>query len=597
MPRDTYREPGSGRGRSGRGQRGDSGRPGAGYRRQQQKFDLLHADMDHEPVPRRTFVLGALGLGMAACVAKLADNQIINGDTYRARADARRVLSETIYAKRGTIYDRNGNVIVSSVECQNVYVNPQLVTDTDGAVDAIVEVLGLEEADARDLVTRDSSFVYVKRQVDQEVADELADRDIAGIQFETTTKRVYPYGSLASQAIGVVNLDNQGISGLEQQYNDILSGTDGSIVRERARDGSYIAGGAYEMTPAEDGTDIVLTLDMNIQRVAEDALAQAVETTHATYGSALVTDPTTGEILAACSCPTYSQTDLANTNAADMNLRIATDAYEPGSVFKTLVAGMAIELGLMDPDTTFDVPAQVKVGDDMVSDADKRDYGMTMTLREIIRRSSNTGMVLVGEKVGADRFAEFLDTYGIGHNSGLDFPGESNGIVRARDDYDGSTLGSMSFGQGIAVSPVQVMRAVSAMANKGVMCTPHFMKATRGEDVDWSEGEVEVVSEETASEVTSMMVTVVDEGTGTKGQIEGYDVAGKTGTAQRASEEGGYQADKYMASFLGFAPAQDPKVCVYITLDDTPNGSDQAAVPFQTIMASALSTLGVARTR
>ncbi|WP_343215922.1 penicillin-binding protein 2 [Collinsella sp. An2] len=558
---------------------------------------MLHSDLAHERVSRRTVVAGALGFALACGVVRLVDYQVVNGETYRKRADERRVSSQTLYAKRGTIYDRNGNVLASSVECQNVYVNPKLIEDTDEAVKALVEVLGADEEDIREKVERDTTFVYIQRQVDQEIADELADRDIAGIEFEQAIKRVYPYGNLASQVLGVVNMDNEGVSGLEAQYNDILTGENGSIVRERARDGSYIAGGAYEKVAAKDGIDIVLTLDVNIQRVAEDALAQSVQETNTQYGSAIVTDPTTGEILACCSYPTYDQTDLSNTNAADMNLRVVTDAYEPGSVFKTLVSGMAIELGLVTPDTTFEVPATIKVGDDWVADADKRPYGMTMTLREIMRRSSNTGMVLVGEKIGADRFAEYLDTYGIGHNSGIDFPGESAGIVRKREDYDGSSLGSMSFGQGIAIAPIETMRAVCAMANKGVCCTPHFLKSSEGEEVDWSDGKTQVVSEDTASQVTSMMVTVVDEGTGVYGQVPGYDVAGKTGTAERASETGGYEANMYMASFLGFAPASNPAVAVYITLDGTPSGSNAAAIPFRTIMSSALNTLGIKPTR
>ncbi len=587
---------GSGMG-GGSGYDGGGPRPPRSGRSQRPVTDMFHSDLAHEAVSRRTVVAAALGVGLAAGVWRLLDYQVVNAETYRERADERRVSSQTLYAKRGTIYDRNGNVLASSVECQNVYVNPQLIDDEDEAVAALVEVLGVDEDKAREKVGRDTTFAYIQRQVDQETADELAAREIAGIEFEQTIKRVYPYGNLASQVLGVVNMDNEGVSGLEAQYNDILTGENGSIVRERARDGSYIAGGAYEKVAARDGVDIVLTLDINIQRVAEEALAQSVEETDTQYGSAIVTDPTTGEILACCSYPTYDQTDLSNTDAADMNLRVVTDAYEPGSVFKTLVSGMAIELGLVTPDTTFEVPATIQVGDDWVADADKRPYGMTMTLREIMRRSSNTGMVLVGEKIGADRFAEYLDTYGIGHNSGIDFPGESAGIVRERDEYDGSSLGSMSFGQGIAIAPIETMRAVCAMANKGVCCTPHFLKSSEGEEVDWSDGETQVVSEETASQVTSMMVTVVDEGTGVYGQVPGYDVAGKTGTAERASESGGYEANIYMASFLGFAPASDPAVAVYITLDGTPAGSNAAAIPFRTIMSSALSTLGIKQTR
>ncbi|AEB06870.1 penicillin-binding protein transpeptidase [Coriobacterium glomerans PW2] len=541
--------------------------------------------------------MGGLGLGLAAGIAKLTDYQIINVQKDRKRADERRVSNQVLHAKRGTMYDRNGNVLASSVECQNIYVNPRLIEDRDKAAETLSSVLGLDKASCQEKVSRDSSFAYVKRQVDQEEADRLLAENIKGIESEPAIKRVYPYGALASQVLGVVSTDNEGVSGLEKQYDDILAGEDGSLVRERGRDGSYIAGGAYKKIPASNGTDIVTTLDANIQRAAEEAIAASVEQTKAHYGSVVVTDPRCGEILAACSYPTYNQLDLANTQAADMNLRVVTDAYEPGSVFKALVCAAALDLGVVTPETTFEVPAKIKVGDDWVSDADKRTFGMTMTVREIMRRSSNTGMVMVGAKIGADHFSEYLKRYGIGTLSGVDFPGEATGIVRSRDSYDGSSLGSMSFGQGISVSPIEITRAVGAIANKGIMVTPHLLKSMHGKAVDKSDEDVRVISEKAASKDISMMITVVDEGTGKGGRIDNYEIAGKTGTAQRASQSGGYQKNSYMASFMGFAPARDPRALVYITLDGTPNGSDAAAVPFRSVMSSALSVLGVAPTR
>ena len=220
-------------------------------------------------------------------------------------------------------------MLTSSVECQNVYVNPKLIEDADAAVDVLVEVLRVDADWCREQVTADTTFNYIKRQVDQEDADLIAERGIVGIEFEQSMKRVYPYGNLASQVLGVVNVDNVGLSGLEVYYDEDLTGTNGSIVRERGRDGSFIAGGAYEKVSAQDGTDLVLTLDVNIQTAAEQAIADAVTRSSAKNGSMIVLDPTTGEILAACSSPTFNPTDLANTNAADMNLRTVTDAYEP----------------------------------------------------------------------------------------------------------------------------------------------------------------------------------------------------------------------------------------------------------------------------
>lgn len=548
------------------------------------------------PLPRRKAVMGFIGLGLGLGVFRLADYQIVEADKLRERADARRLLAQTLYAKRGTIYDRNGNVLASSVECRNIAVNPQLVEDVDKTVSALVKATGIDKKTCRKLVESDGTWVYIKRQVDEDDAAALEKKNLPGVLFEQAMKRVYPYGNLASQVLGVVNVDNDGLTGLEKQYNKLLTGTNGTLVRERARDGSYIAGGAYKKVAAVDGVDIVTTLDVNMQRAAEDALAEAVEKTKAKNGSALVTDPTTGEILAACSYPTYDQTDLENAKTEDMNLRLVTDAYEPGSVFKTLVAGAGFDLGVVRSSTSFEVPASIKVGDDTVTDADKRDYAMTMDVREMMRRSSNVGFVLVGRKIGADDFAAYVDKWGIGHSSGVDFPGESLGIVKERDQYDGATLGSMSFGQALSVSPIEIARAVGGIANGGVMMTPHFYKSSKGDEKDWGEGE-RAISEDAASQVTSCMQTVVSEGTGVGGAVDGYDVAGKTGTAERADENGGYLKENYMSSFMGFAPAQSPKVLCYITLDGTPSGSDAAAVPFQSIMANALDVLGIPHTK
>ena len=549
-----------------------------------------------KPLPRRGIVLGLLGAAGLLGVEKLAEYQIFNGEELRQRADARRLLSETLYAKRGTVYDRNGNVLTSSVECRNIAVNPQLVEDVDKTVSALVKATGLTRKAVRKLVEGDGTWVYIKRQVDEDDCKALEKKNLPGVLFEQAMKRVYPYGNLASQVLGVVDVDNKGLTGLEKHYDKMLTCANGSLVRECSRDGGYIAGGAYKKVAAQDGTDIVTTIDVNIQRAAEDALAKSVEQTKAKYGSAIVTDPSTGEILAACSYPTYDQTDLENARSEDMNLRVVTDAYEPGSVFKTLVAGAGCDVGVITSETDFAVPASIKVGDDTVTDADKRDYSMTMTVREMLRRSSNVGFVLVGEKIGEKDFAKYVKKWGIGHASGVDFPGESLGIVKDRREYDGATLGSMSFGQALSVSPIEITRAVGGIANGGVMMTPHFFKSSKGEDKDWGEGK-RVISADAAAQVVSCMETVVESGTGSGGAVAGYDVAGKTGTAERASEDGGYQKDNYMSSFMGFAPASSPKVLCYITLDGTPQGSDAAAVPFQTIMSSALDTLGIQPTQ
>lgn len=558
-------------------------------------------DTSQPLLSRYTLVSAGFGLMAAVAMGRLADFQLFNADSYRSEANARRLTSQKLYARRGTVYDRNGNVLVSSVECENVYVNPHLIEKSQrkAAIRALVEVLGVDEEYVSDLVDRDTTFAYVKRQVDEEDAQLLAERQITGIEFEPSIKRVYPYDNLASQVLGIVSVDNEGISGLELEYNEILTGVDGSLIRERARDGSYIAGGAYEKVPAQDGMDIVLTLDVNIQQAAEEAIADAVERVAATYGSVIVTDPTTGEILAACSYPTYNPNDLEHASNADLNLRVVTDVYEPGSVFKPLVVAGGIEADDIDATTSFNVPPMVMSGDDEVRDVDKRDFAMTMDIREILRRSSNTGMVLVGERIGADDFdRSVIKRFKFGESTGIDFPGESLGIIKDRNEYDGASVTSMSFGQSLAVEPVQMVRAMSGIANKGVMTTPHFLKTRAGEEVDWTDGEERVMSEETSASLADMMRTVVDEGTGDLAQIPGYEISGKTGTAQRAGEgELGYQENNNMASFLGFVSTNDPRVMCYVTLDGTAAQSYAATPVFRTVMEAAIEALGINPTR
>lgn len=611
MPQDRYN--GRGSGRTGRPARGGSSRdarrsPQGGRTRratssrasERRGADAPSGRLSTELVSRHGLLAGGFLAASAIVLARLSEIQVFNTDWYREQANARRVSSQTLYAKRGTIYDRNGTVLVSSIECKNVYLNPSLIKKKQRrrAIDALVDVLGMDEDVVENLVDREGTFVYVKRQVDEEDAELLAKKGIAGIEFEPAIKRVYPNGSLASQVLGVVNVDNEGITGLEKQYNEVLTGVNGSLMRERARDGSFIAGGAYEKVPAQDGMDIVLGIDANVQRVAEDAIAEAVERVGAPYGSIIVTDPTTGEIIAACSYPTYDPTDLASASNASMNLRVVTDVYEPGSVFKTFVSAAAIEHKGLTPNTTFDVPAEVLVGSDIVRDVDKRGAAMTMSLREILRRSSNTGMVLVGEKLGADAFSEYvIDGFQFGKSTGIDFPGESLGIIKKRSEYDGASLGSMSFGQSLAVEPVQMVRAMSAIANKGVMTTPHFLKTRAGEEVDWTDGEHRVLSEETAASVADMMLTVVDEGTGMDAQMPGYEVSGKTGTAERAGKDGGYEEGNNMASFMGFVSTKDPRVLCYVTLDDTAAMSYAATPVFRKVMEEALPALGIKPTR
>lgn len=546
---------------------------------------------------RVTFAI--LALVLLVVVGKLVYLQVIDAQDLSSQAAAHRSNAITIQAKRGTIYDRNGNVLAMSVDCKTIYCNPQQVNDPSEAASVLAENLGGDATDYVDSLMGKGTFSYVKRQVDTDVAasiqKELEEKDIAGVYYLDDTKRVYPYGKTGGQVLGVVGADGDGLSGLEYYYDDILKGTNGEMVLETGGGGVPIAGGNSQVTTeAKDGTDIVVSLDIDIQKTAEETIEKGVDEYDAESGSVMVTDPQTGEILAACSTPLFDITDTSQIEDGALNLKPVSSSFEPGSIFKVITAAIGIENGLVTPDSTFTVPGAVKVGDDWVTDDDGRTQTMDMTLREILRRSSNTGIATVAQDViGEEDFANGVTAFGIGSKTGIDFPGETEGIVKQLNEYDGASLGAMSFGQSLAIPLVQMVKAVGSIANDGELVTPHFLVSKAGKKVSWK-AQGRSVSKETADEVTDMMRTVVQEGTAQAAQVDGYDVAGKTGTGEQADEEGGYAESKYVSSLIGFANADDPKVLVYVGLNGTPYLATSSAAPlFSTIMSEALSDVGV----
>ena len=534
----------------------------------------------------------------ALVVARLLWLQVIDAPNLSTKAQSLHTTNVTLTAKRGTIFDRNGNVLATSVECRTIYCNPKEVTNKPACAQELANALGDTADDYLSTLSQDTTFAYVQRRVDTDVAQDLlsalSEDGITGVYALTDVKRVYPYGAVGGQVLGFVDTDGNGITGLELQYDDILKGTDGEMLMERGRDGQPVAGGASQIHEATDGEDIITSLDINIQQVAETQLAQAVEDVKGESGNAMVTDPKTGEILAACSTPYADLTNPSSITNDGLKLSNVTDSYEPGSTMKVLTMAIGYDTGTITKNSTFSVPPKVKVGDDEVSDADDRDYTMDMTPTEIMRRSSNTGAALVGKAIGADNFSAGLAKFGIGQKTGIDFPGEADGIVPSRDQYTGATTGAAAFGQGIAFPSVQLVRAVGAVANGGTMMTPHFLVQKGAETVDWGEGE-QVISEQTAECVVGDMRAVVqDDGTGRKANIAGYDVVGKTGTGEQASSEGGYVENRFMSSFIGFANGNDASVLCYVGINGTSYHGSAAAVPsFVAIMNEALTDLSV----
>lgn len=543
-------------------------------------------------------VMALMGVVMLLCASKLVWLQVVDANSLRSAAAARRQNVVVVQAKRGTIYDRNGNVLAMSQDCKTIYCNPREVNDPNGAAAIMADVLGGDASSYVDSLTGNSTFSYIRRQVNTNdaasIKDRLKERGVKGVYYLDDTKRVYPYGNVGGQVLGIVGTDGDGLSGLELYYNDILKGTNGEVIFETGSGGTPIAGASTTTTEAQNGTDIVISLDIGIQEVAEKTIRQGVDDYDADSGSVMVSDPATGEILAACSTPLFDITDTSVIEEGALNLKPVSSSFEPGSIFKILTEAIGLESGSVRDDDVFSVPASVEVGDDTVRDDDSRDYTMDMDLREILRRSSNVGIATVAQtRIGADAFAQGVSGFQIGQKTGIDYPGEVDGLVKSRVEYDGASLGSMSFGQSLAIPLVQMVQAIGSIANDGSLITPHFLVSKGGQRVDWpSKGAS--VSKETCDRVTDYMRTVVEEGTARRAQVAGYDIAGKTGTGEQAGESGSYVAYSYVSSLIGFAPTDDPEVLVYVGLNGTPYLATSSAAPlFSTIMGEALSDMGV----
>ncbi|MDO4537178.1 MAG: penicillin-binding protein 2 [Coriobacteriales bacterium] len=546
------------------------------------------------------YVFKFLAVALAIVIIRLFYLQVIEGPHNASMAVDRRTVAQPLQARRGTIYDRNGNVLATSEECYDVYANPLEITDPKAVAVIVARYLGGDEHDYIELLSQKSSFVYIKRQADKQLAEEMRaeiiKQELGGIYLLQQMRRVYPYGAVCGQILGKVNVDGEGVTGLEYTYDHELAGINGSYSQEMGYGGIPIAGVSSERTEPIDGDDLVLSIDIDIQKYVEEQMAAATVDNEAESGFCMVSDPRSGEILAACSTPyaDLTQPDLITSDS--LNLKVVSSSYEPGSIFKVLTAAIGIESGTVKSDTYMTVPPTVLVGQSNVYDEDGRwDYS-EMNLREVLRRSSNVGIAIFAQElIGSQAFAQGVESFGIGQLTGIDYPGEAQGLVKSLQDYDPSSLGSMSFGQGLSIPMVQMVRAVGSIANGGTLYTPHFATSVGGEQKEWPAGG-QSVSQATAEKVTDMMCTVVEEGTATTAAVDGYDVAAKTGTGEQA-ENGKYITDKYLASLIGFAPAKNPELLVYVGLNETPYLAYSSAGPvFSAIMGEALAECGVLST-
>ena len=472
----------------------------------------------------------------------------------------------TIPAGRGTVFDRTGVQLAIGEQTTTVYADPTQVTQPRAVALAAHAIFGVPATSLyTQLLEKKSHFLYVQRFADPKLASQFVKKGFAGVNAYPEEKRTYPQSSVAAQVIGFAGTDNTGLGGLELEYNTQLAGKSGkqTIVRDpfgRAID-------VLSATPVREGNDIFTTIDHSIQWNAEQVLRSTVAQWHARSATAVVLDPSTGEVLAMAQAPGYNANNAANVPFAIQRNRSVTDTYEPGSTFKLVTISAALSLGIVTPETKFVLPGSLRVADRVIHDAEPRGTE-TMTVAQILARSSNIGAVTIAEKLGAPTLMNWIGKFGFGKATGLDFPGESPGQVLPLDQWSGSTIGNVPIGQGIAVTPMQLASAYAAIANGGVWIQPHLVSRVGGRVVRHIERR-RVVSPAVDAELKTMLTGVVDEhgATGNAAQIPGYSVAGKTGTGQIPGPHGYSASNGYMASFVGMVPVSHPRLVVLVVVD------------------------------
>lgn len=514
--------------------------------------------------------------------------QVVAAPALRERADVQSTRTITLDAPRGTIYDRNGEQLAVSRKMATVYANPKQIVDPSAVAEQLAPIIGRSEEDLLAKLTKETGFEYLARKIEPEKGDEVKALEIPGVCVCSEDKRFYPSGAVAPQLLGFVGTDNTGLAGIEHEYDELLSGEPGSLTVVSDLHGNRLDTTATE--EATPGKSLTLTIDEDIQFEVEKVLTDVVSTFEAKKAFAVVIDPKSGEILALANTPVFDTNSYGSVEEADRRNSIVVDMYEPGSTFKMVAVAAALEEGLVTPSTTFELAREIQVYDRVVHESHDVAAVRELSVTEILSQSSNVGAVTLGMEVGKDRLVEMIKKFGFTEKFGIDFPGEAPGLMPAPEDWSGVTIANVPMGQGISVTPLQLAAAYSAIANDGVLVQPHLaLNAT----APWSR---RAVSETVARQLRTMLTVTVEDGTGTQAQVAGYEVAGKTGTAQKVKEGGGYADDKFISSFVGMVPASDPALVILVMVDEPVVehlGAKVAAPAFAKIADFALKSLGI----
>lgn len=583
---------------------------------------------------RAFWPLAIFAIFAAVFFLRLVYLQVIVAGDYSAQAQAQRTSYLTIEPRRGTIYDRNGVVLATSVDATTIYVDPTEVTDVNMTAQLLADSLGGQASDYLEKVTANNTrYSVIKRKADTSVGDDLQSRVTervaeaqkqenarakdageqaqtvqSGIHFVTESRREYPNGQVAGQVVGAcsIGVDEDknreyyyGICGLEKQYNDVLSGTPGYYEAEYGRSGQAIPGGVHEQVDAVDGQDIVVSIDINLQRDVEEYLTNGCKNLEAASGSAVLMDGSTGEIYAAASLPLFNPADRSEVKEGAMQLKCVTDLFEPGSIFKSVSTMAILETGTLTPDSELFCPASITADGYTISDAHERGDA-TFTLREILDQSSNVGISLATEQMGFDELYNHIVKYNLHSTTGVDYPGEGEegtdalGMLAPLEQWSAVQAYNVSFGQGVSVTPLQMTRFYGAIVNSGVECVPHFLLSMpQSGYTPIYETEDVIENKDAIGDMQSMLKTVVTDGTGKLAAIDGYNVAGKTSTAEIYDEEnGGYRKNVYNLAFTGFLADSSSKLVCFVGANEVP-GNRVVTPIFKDIMTSAIDRFGI----
>lgn len=535
---------------------------------------------------------------------RLVSIQYLDASKYQGYAQFQHTDEFKLYSKRGKIFDRNGIELAISLMEKTVYANPREVLDPSYQAEVLSAILGIEKEELElKLGNKELGFVYLKRKIAAEEAEEVAKLDLDGIYIQDETKRYYPQNELAAQVIGFTGTDNNGLYGIEIQYENILRGVDGRAIAEKDVFGNVLPGNIKSYIDPIDGKDIVLTIDSQIQYITEKNLEEVCNKYNAPGATAIVMDPQNGEIFAMATYPGFDPNNYQDYDAYSYKAGAISFTYEPGSTFKIINVAGALDNNTVGKDQVFDLPPSIRVSDRIIKEI-FRTSNIQYSTREIIQYSSNIGAVMLALSMGDRLYWESINEFGFGQITGIELPGEEKGIVHDYKTWPASTIGALAIGQSISVTPLQLLRAVSSIANGGYLVKPTIIKEIYldgGSREEEPAGDMNaIISSETADTIKEMMLSVVEEGTGTNAQIEGVKVCGKTGTAEKVNENGiGYSEGRSITSFVGFAPYDDPRIAIIIVVDE-PKGKERtvwggtvAAPIFKNIMEYSLNHLKV----